>query len=459
MDTKPLAEKTHAPHILHEAQEDPEPWKTLMVKVMACAFALIPLFIGLVAWLGGFAAFGVYVGLLAGASLFVVVPKMHDRKIRHDEHKDNRAYLAKMIELSEDMLRRNHSVEIVSPAGHVVRGVSPDTIPERWSVKNEFNGVEALPSPAQYPVAPPFASMRSLIQPGRMILGYSSAGMVTGDVTDLLSMAFVGKPGTGKSTGLMYYLANLLVLNASVYVLDPHGSLNELSQVLPYYGDMQDIYTVLPAIYEEISEREELWRNHPGQTRSPLLVLIDEIGLISAYEQENKPSRSVLALARKIVTENRKHNCFCILAAPSLPADTLPTVTRDNLSSRLVYNTTNAHAQLIGLDKESRDMLLPLLRKAPQGTAILDVSRRPTPEIVALPLTTVDDIKAILDQREIEDIAPLIVDAEPVTFELDRAVFAWTNGANSVRKLAGEMQVTNDRAYKLIQQLKQQGKI
>src|SRR5205823_5396431 len=57
-----------------------------------------------------------------------------------------------------------------------------------------------LPSPLQgnaLPYAPPFASVRPLIQPGRLVLGYSADGPVWGDVGDLLSMAFAGMPGTG----------------------------------------------------------------------------------------------------------------------------------------------------------------------------------------------------------------------------------------------------------------------
>ena len=59
---------------------------------------------------------------------------------------------------------------------------------------------------------------------------------------------------------------------------------------------------------------------------------------------------SVLDLAEKIVTQNRKHNCFCLLTGQSLPANVLPTLTRDNLSSRLVFNSSDMHARMAGLD-------------------------------------------------------------------------------------------------------------
>lgn len=285
-------------------------------------------------------------------------------------------------------------MNIIHPTAALAANASSTTIKElNW-------GQQQLPVGPLYPTAPPFASMKSLIRPGRLVLGYNTQGPIVGDVSDLLSMAFVGKPGTGKSTGLLYYLAILLLVDASVYVLDPQGSLFDVADLLPYYGEYSEIYNVLPVIYEEIEEREELFRRNKGQTRKPLLLLVDELPALARYEEKNKPRESVLDLAGKIVTENRKHNCFCMLTGQSLPANVLPTLTRDNLSSRIVFNSSDMHARMAGLDQDSRKLLLPLLRKAQPGTAILDVSRRPQPEVCSLPFTTVDDLRMIVDSEE-----------------------------------------------------------
>jgi hypothetical protein len=317
------------------------------------------------------------------------------REIEHHRHdiKDRNA----LRDLARTAIENHHSLEF-NPTTRNLRTISPMTIPDGpFTIKQTNTGLPALASPSvQYPQAPPFASMKSLIRPGRLVLGYNTQGPIVGDVSDLLSMAFVGKPGTGKSTGLLYYLAILLLVDASVYVLDPQGSLYDVSELIPYYGEYSEIYNVLPVIYEEIEEREELWRK-TKQVRKPLLLLVDELPALARYEEKNKPRESVLDLAEKIVTQNRKHNCFCMLTGQSLPANVLPTLTRDNLSSRIVFNSSDMHARMAGLDQDSRKLLLPLLRKAQPGTAILDVSRRPQPDIAALPFTTIDDLRMIVE--------------------------------------------------------------
>jgi hypothetical protein len=319
---------------------------------------------------------------------------------RWEHHRHDIADRKHMRELTNRAIENHHSIEY-NPATRALRTISPLTIPNAPVTIKEYNAgaAAALPAPsgALYPVAPPFASVKSLIRPGRLVLGYNTQGAITGDVSDLLSMAFVGKPGTGKSTALLYYLAILLLVEASVFVLDPQGSLYDVADLIPYYGEHNEIYDVLPLIYEEIEERENLFRRNKGQTKNPLLVLVDELPALARYEEKNKPRESVLDLAEKIVTQNRKHNCFCMLTGQSLPANVLPTLTRDNLSSRLVFNSSDMHARMAGLDVDSRKMLLPLLRKAQPGTAILDVSRRPQPDIAALPFTTIDDLRMIVD--------------------------------------------------------------
>ncbi len=344
---------------------------------------------------------GVIVAVPVGWKIFITG---HTRYMEHHTIKQTHEHAKTQRLLAQQALSMGHSVEMkhTDHLGgiHEFRSVSPLTIPNAPVTIKELNyGQQALLEPGtQYPIAPPFASVKSLIRPGRLVLGYNTQGPIIGDVSDLLSMAFVGKPGTGKSTGLLYYLAILLLVDASVFVFDHQGSLSEVADLIPYYGEFSEIYGVLPEIYAEIEEREEMWR-HGKQVKKPLLLLVDELPGLARYEAKTKPAESVLDLAEKIVIENRKHNCYCMLTGTSLPANVLPTLTRDNLSSRLVFNSSDMHARMAGLDEASRKKLLPLLRKAQPGTAILDVSRRPEPDITALPFTTVDDLRTIIDSN------------------------------------------------------------
>lgn len=277
----------------------------------------------------------------------------------------------------------------------------------RMTSITEVTPVPAIPPPVypppsladMLPQAPSFASIAHQIAPGRLILGYNAQGAIYGDVSDLLSMGVVGKPGRGKSVALLYYLAMLILAQASIYIFDPHGSLNEVASFLNYSDDLSEIAAIVPVLHQELDERLALWKR-TRQIRQPLLVLIDELPVISRYEQKNKPEYSVLGLTERIVLEARKLNCYVIVSGQSLPAEVLPTLTRDNLSSRIVFHSSDAHAKMIGLDEVSRKKFLPLLKRAQPGTAILDVSRRAEPDIVALPYTTIDDLRDALRKSQ-----------------------------------------------------------
>ena len=91
---------------------------------------------------------------------------------RKQHHKD-REHLR---EMRRTAISSGHSLELGLPSDHKMRSISPLTIP----------GGPALPVPSvQYPIAPPFASVKSLIRPGRLVLGYHTPGPIVGDVSDL----------------------------------------------------------------------------------------------------------------------------------------------------------------------------------------------------------------------------------------------------------------------------------
>ena len=284
-----------------------------------------------------------------------------------------------------------------------------------------------LPQGSIIPKAPIFSDMAQLITSDKLVLCYTSQGPVYGTVLDLLSMCVVGKPGRGKSTALLYYILILLMSQAEVWVWDPHSGLNELAYGLNYCDDLADIEQTVPTLHKELDERRKLWKTKK-QTKHPLLLLVDEMPVIAdfenarikeiakmakakrkskdaedddedmqlVYEQQYKPSK----LLKRFVLEARKWNCYVILSGQALPAEVLSTLTRDNMSSRIVFESSNMHARMAGLQKEEIDRLLPQLRGAGSGIAVMDVSRWSKPEIAAIPYTTVDDLRNYIDHRD-----------------------------------------------------------
>lgn len=359
---------------------------------------------------------------IVGSLLFWPWWKMHARAHLREQAEQRRLLLEcsqpyqkkRQLDYSErEQLHRHqmewakyHHAQLYLPAGITMVGVAGST---QWYTTPGAAGrpMDAAVSPAGqiiegsliYPTAPPFAEMQHLISADQFILAYGVNGRIPGGMADLLSMGLSGRPGTGKSVALMYYLAMLLLAGASVHVFDPQGTLNELAGLFPYVGNVKKMDPFIQHIADEVSEREALYEQGVRVFR-PMLVLVDELVLIASYEQNNKIKDGLLALAEYIVLYCRKFNIFCMLTGQSLPSTVLPTLTRDNLSSRLVFSQSDAQARMAGLDAETRKKILPLLKRAEAGTAILDVSRRSDPELVAIPYTTVDDVRAILERSQ-----------------------------------------------------------
>lgn len=349
---------------------------------------------------------------LPAVTIWQVVSKWLEIRRLSDDHKRVMVEidLAKAaLELLEISTMRHDSVKAISYAG-TVESINPEsTIQQnRLTVQQqreltELRSQKLLMQSHAMPEAPVFKDMKYLIGGSdELVLGYGNDGPIYGTVKDLLSMMFVGKPGRGKSSALLYYTAILVMINAIVWVFDPQGSMSEIKGVLNYKDTMEDIEDSLPDIYSEITERENLWRQNRS-VKPPMLILIDEIPLIADYEADKKIGNGILKLTRKAVLEWRKYNVYVILSGQSLPATVLPTLTRDNLASRLVFYSSDAHARMAGLDEDSRKKLLPVLRKAKAGTAILDVSTRDEPDIASIPFTTVNDLVEIVDGEIVED--------------------------------------------------------
>jgi hypothetical protein len=275
--------------------------------------------------------------------------------------------------------------------------------------------------PPVMPKAPDYSQVDGLITAQKLVLCYTAEGPVFGTVVDLLSMCVVGKPGRGKSTALLYYILILLKAGAEVWIWDPHSGLNELAYGLNYQDDLAGIESTVPILHRQLEQRRKLWKEKK-QVMHPLLLLVDEMPVIAdyendrikevrsssskkkeadsellEYEQNYRPSR----LLKKFVLEARKWNCYVILSGQALPAEVLSTLTRNNMSSRIVFESCNMHAKMAGLQKEEIDSLLPSLKGAGPGVAVMDVSRWSKPVLAAIPNTTVEDLRAFIDEGRV----------------------------------------------------------
>jgi len=242
--------------------------------------------------------------------------------------------------------------------------------------------------------------MCHLISPRRLVLCYTESGPAYGTVEDLLSMAIVGKPGRGKTTALLYYVAMLLHAEAEVHTWDPHGSMNELATCHPnlYYLDrLGDIPASIVYLEQELQVRDALYKQGK-QVKHPLLLLVDELPVIGDYEETLKKAtrKDNMALPthiiKRFVLEARKWRCFFIASGQSTDAEILPTRVTENLSSRIIFFSSDRRARMAGLEQEAVKKFLPVIRRAGPGVMIFDCSSWDEPVLGAIPETTVEDL-------------------------------------------------------------------
>lgn len=265
----------------------------------------------------------------------------------------------------------------------------------------------------QIPQAPSFAEMNHLIQPDKLPLCWTTSGPAYGTILDLLSMAVTGKPGRGKTTALMYYVAMLLRAGAEVHVWDPHGVMGELARLnnqplagmpntarVVYLDRKQDILASVSTLLQELDQRDQYYRPR-RETKHPLLLLADELPVLSEWDADvAKSEPTMIELIKKFVLEARKWNCYFIGSGQSFDASILPTRVTENFNSRIVFFSSDRRARMSGLETDAIKNLLPVIRRAGPGIMIFDCSRWNEPMIGAIPDIDMQDMMRYLGVSE-----------------------------------------------------------
>lgn len=250
--------------------------------------------------------------------------------------------------------------------------------------------------------------VRDKKQEAQVVLACNTQGVVLGGVLDWLSTLVVGMPGMGKSTALYFFIAQLMMLTARFQVLDPHASLVSLKKLLPYINRVDACIAAAPMIEQELERRMDRYEENDGECLDEhFMVIVDELPaladreqqLLKAMDREEKAEfRSLIDVIRRVVCEGRKYRMYCMIVGQSIPATILPTIARDNMSSRYVFNCSSSHARMAGLDGKTIESLLPSLKNN-VGRCIVAPARMDA-FLGAIPLTSVDDLRYVIEEMD-----------------------------------------------------------
>jgi len=354
---------------------------------------------------GEYWAFGVLCGVTAIASGVFIYLRISHHQMKVEQHEQEMLDREMKRELSASALENDYSVEWeVSDGTNTQRVVltSPYTIPQgpitQIYEEGEEEEQQALPEPL--PNAPPFERIESMIGPGHLFLGQHVTGARWGDIIDLLSVLIAGRPGQGKSTLLRNVCGQVLLIGGKPIIFDPHGSIvDDLGGVLEAAETERTIDAEGVRLLDLLERRLGL-RRAGQRIFQPVLLLADELPVLAAMSGKG------LEAVKKIVLEGRKVGMFALVSGQGVPASLLGgTMVRDSMSSRYVFATSAQQARLAGLENETAKAMMERLDQAGEqsvGRAVL-ATRSSIPQLVAIPNTTTEDIRRIVQRKRVSE--------------------------------------------------------
>ena len=168
-------------------------------------------------------------------------------------------------------------------------------------------------------------------------------------------LGLFGKSGSGKTTTLLFFLAQFLAGGSQVYLVDGKNELQALSNVLQRASGVSDVLSMLGYVVAQMEQREDfLGKEGARQQRlglkasevglTPLVVAIDELGALVASAQA-KEKAELIALLTQIALKGRSSGVILVVASQFASVDTIPNAVRSQLSTKILLG--GAPAELV----------------------------------------------------------------------------------------------------------------
>ena len=168
-------------------------------------------------------------------------------------------------------------------------------------------------------------------------------------------LGLFGRSGSGKTTTLLFFLAQFLAGGSQVYLVDGKNELQALSNVLQRASGVSDVLSMLGYVVAQMEQREAFLGKEGARRQrlglkasevglTPLVVAIDELGAIVASAQA-KEKAQLIALLTQIALKGRSSGVILVVASQFASVDTIPNAVRSQLSTKILLG--GAPAELV----------------------------------------------------------------------------------------------------------------
>lgn len=168
-------------------------------------------------------------------------------------------------------------------------------------------------------------------------------------------LGLFGKSGAGKTTTLLFFLAQFLAGGSQVYLVDGKNELQALSNVLQRASGVSDVLSMLGYVVAQMEQREDFLGKEGARKQrlglkasevglTPLVVAIDELGALVASAQA-KEKAELIALLTQIALKGRSSGVILVVASQFASVDTIPNAVRSQLSTKILLG--GAPAELV----------------------------------------------------------------------------------------------------------------
>lgn len=165
-------------------------------------------------------------------------------------------------------------------------------------------------------------------------------------------LGLFGRSGSGKTTTLLFFLAQFLAGGSQVYLVDGKNELQVLSNVLQRASGVSDVISMLGYVVAQMEQREDfLGQEGARQGRlglkasevglTPLVVAIDELGALVASAGA-KEKAQLVAFLTQIALKGRSSGVILVVASQFASVDTIPNAVRSQLSTKILLGSAPA---------------------------------------------------------------------------------------------------------------------